>query len=291
MSEDRRRCCGIDLRKNSVTVCVLAPLGERHIETKKRKFRTFTRDLKELRAWLKNCRVTEIHLACALRAGCDVLLSWDGPLTSIKHEKIRIEKPRMIGQARLPLIVASGDLDANSTSTKPAPSTPPTAPMSQPSAVTTTPRNPAPSQPASVPVPATDPVTNAPPLPKSGNGSGSADSTSEPSVEMQAAPPAHPIARRSAGAASQLPVCRPERSRWRGGYAWCVGQVFSGQELIALPIEDASPADASGFLLVSLSKMARPALSIPSVPLCHSFGSRHFRSRLATIHSELASFR
>ncbi len=62
MKENHRRCCGIDVHKNSVTVCVLAPLGERHIETKKRKFPTFTRDLKQLRAWLKNCQVTEIAM-------------------------------------------------------------------------------------------------------------------------------------------------------------------------------------------------------------------------------------
>src|SRR5204862_3861862 len=37
-------------------------LGQRHIETKRRKFRTFTRDLKQLRAWLKNCQVTEIAM-------------------------------------------------------------------------------------------------------------------------------------------------------------------------------------------------------------------------------------
>ena len=62
MKVNPRRCCGIDVHKNSVTVCVLAPLGQRHIETKKRKFRTFTRDLKQLRAWLKNCQVTEIAM-------------------------------------------------------------------------------------------------------------------------------------------------------------------------------------------------------------------------------------
>jgi len=59
---NHRRCCGIDVHKNSVTVCVLAPVGERHIETKKRKFRTFTRDLKQLRVWLKHCQVTEIAM-------------------------------------------------------------------------------------------------------------------------------------------------------------------------------------------------------------------------------------
>ena len=62
MKENHRRCCGIDVHKNSVTVCVLPPLGQRHIEVKKRKFRTFTRDLKQLRAWLKNCQVTEIAM-------------------------------------------------------------------------------------------------------------------------------------------------------------------------------------------------------------------------------------
>jgi transposase len=55
---DRQR----HVHKNSVTVCVLAPSGQRHIETKRRKFRTFTRDLKQMRAWLKNCQVTEIAM-------------------------------------------------------------------------------------------------------------------------------------------------------------------------------------------------------------------------------------
>jgi transposase len=62
VKDNYRRCCGIDVHKNSVTVCVLAPLGQLHIETKKRTFRTFTRDLKQLRAWLKNCEVTEIAM-------------------------------------------------------------------------------------------------------------------------------------------------------------------------------------------------------------------------------------
>lgn len=35
-------------------------------------------------------------LACALRAQCDVLLAWDGPLLNVQHDKIRIEKPAMI---------------------------------------------------------------------------------------------------------------------------------------------------------------------------------------------------
>src|SRR5437667_780052 len=62
MKENYRRCCGIDVHKNSVTVCVLGPTGQQHIAIKKRKFRTYTRDLKQLRAWLKNCQVTEIAM-------------------------------------------------------------------------------------------------------------------------------------------------------------------------------------------------------------------------------------
>ena len=34
-----------------------------------------------------------IHLACALRAGCDVLLAWDHRLLNVNHPDIRIEEP------------------------------------------------------------------------------------------------------------------------------------------------------------------------------------------------------
>jgi transposase len=43
-------------------VCVLAPVGQPRMGVKKRKFRTFTRDLKQMRAWLKNCKVTEVAM-------------------------------------------------------------------------------------------------------------------------------------------------------------------------------------------------------------------------------------
>lgn len=62
MKREYRRCCGIDVHKNSVTVCVLAPVGKPEVEVRRRNFRTFTRDLKELRTWLKNCKVTEIAM-------------------------------------------------------------------------------------------------------------------------------------------------------------------------------------------------------------------------------------
>src|SRR5205823_9527701 len=57
-----RRCCGIDVHKKSVTVCVLPLRGRPETETEKLTFRIFTRDLKQLRTWLKNCRVTEIAM-------------------------------------------------------------------------------------------------------------------------------------------------------------------------------------------------------------------------------------
>ena len=34
-----------------------------------------------------------IHLACAMRARCDVLLAWDAPLIGVSHPDIRIEEP------------------------------------------------------------------------------------------------------------------------------------------------------------------------------------------------------
>src|ERR1700730_16873318 len=62
MEQKYRRCCGIDVHKKSVTVGVLPPEGQPQIEIKKRNFRTFTRDLRQLRAWLKACKVTEVAM-------------------------------------------------------------------------------------------------------------------------------------------------------------------------------------------------------------------------------------
>lgn len=40
-----------------------------------------------------------IHLACALRAKCDVLLAWDRPLSkNVNHPDIRVEEPEFRGQ-------------------------------------------------------------------------------------------------------------------------------------------------------------------------------------------------
>jgi transposase len=60
METGYRRCCGIDVHKKSLSVCVLAPEGKRSLGVRHEVFRTFTRDLKRLRAWLSKCGVTEI---------------------------------------------------------------------------------------------------------------------------------------------------------------------------------------------------------------------------------------
>lgn len=43
-----------------------------------------------------------VHLASALRAGCDVLLAWDNRFRQVQHPDIRIEEPRILGQGELP---------------------------------------------------------------------------------------------------------------------------------------------------------------------------------------------
>jgi transposase len=62
MQAKYRRCCGIDVHKKSVTVCILPPVGKHGDEVRRRNFPTFTDDLKQLRTWLKACKVTEIAM-------------------------------------------------------------------------------------------------------------------------------------------------------------------------------------------------------------------------------------
>ena len=47
------------------------------------------------------------HLACALRAGCDVLLAWDDKLTGVSHPNISCEEPQMLGQQSLLLALGN----------------------------------------------------------------------------------------------------------------------------------------------------------------------------------------
>jgi transposase len=60
MQTSYRRCCGIDVHKKSVTVHVLPPQGQPEAKPLEREFRTFSRDLRSLRGWLKRYQVSEV---------------------------------------------------------------------------------------------------------------------------------------------------------------------------------------------------------------------------------------
>jgi transposase len=60
MSTSYRRCCGIDVHKKSVTVHVLPPQGQTEVKPLEREFRTFSRELRRLRGWLKRYQVSEV---------------------------------------------------------------------------------------------------------------------------------------------------------------------------------------------------------------------------------------
>ena len=52
-----QRCCGMDVHKDSVTACVLLIDEYGEWRSEKRKFRTMTRDLREMLAWLASLDV------------------------------------------------------------------------------------------------------------------------------------------------------------------------------------------------------------------------------------------
>jgi transposase len=57
-----QRCCGMDVHKDSVTVCVLLIDEYGEWGSEKRKFRTMTRDLREMATWLASLRVEAIAM-------------------------------------------------------------------------------------------------------------------------------------------------------------------------------------------------------------------------------------
>ena len=59
-----RRCCGMDIHKDTVVVCVLPPEGTKSVVARKT-YRTFRNDLTRMRGWLKQLQVTEIAIAYA----------------------------------------------------------------------------------------------------------------------------------------------------------------------------------------------------------------------------------
>ena len=62
MEPGYRRCCGIDVHKDTLTVTVLPPVGRADMKIKRQVYRTFTRNLRRLRGWLCSCRVTDVAM-------------------------------------------------------------------------------------------------------------------------------------------------------------------------------------------------------------------------------------
>jgi transposase len=56
-----RRCCGMDVHKETVVVSVLAPPG-REVVLLRKTYRTLRNDLIRMRTWLKQLKVTEIAM-------------------------------------------------------------------------------------------------------------------------------------------------------------------------------------------------------------------------------------
>jgi transposase len=61
MNEGYRRCCGMDIHKDTVVVCVLPPVGGDG-QAARKVYGTFRNDLIRMRVWLKQLKVTEIAM-------------------------------------------------------------------------------------------------------------------------------------------------------------------------------------------------------------------------------------
>jgi len=57
-----RRCAGMDVHKNSVSVCVRIRSPRDHFETETAVFRTFTRDLEQMADWLKERKIRQVAM-------------------------------------------------------------------------------------------------------------------------------------------------------------------------------------------------------------------------------------
>jgi transposase len=55
-----QRCCGLDVHQASVTACLLVGTAHQQVSRETRKFGTMTRDLNELRDWLKDKGCTHV---------------------------------------------------------------------------------------------------------------------------------------------------------------------------------------------------------------------------------------
>lgn len=62
MSQVYRRCCGMDVHKETVVVCVLSPDGGEEREMVRKSFGTFRNELARMRGWLKQKKITHIAM-------------------------------------------------------------------------------------------------------------------------------------------------------------------------------------------------------------------------------------
>ena len=58
-----RRCCGMDVHKESVTACLLLIDDYGEFQVEKRRYGTMTQELQELACWLKGQGVERIAIA------------------------------------------------------------------------------------------------------------------------------------------------------------------------------------------------------------------------------------
>jgi Transposase len=57
-----RRCCGIDVHKDSITACVLVNEAGKERSVRKKQFRTYWKDLQRLRFWLLASKVEKVAM-------------------------------------------------------------------------------------------------------------------------------------------------------------------------------------------------------------------------------------
>jgi transposase len=114
-----RRCSGIDVHKKSVTVHVRPPQGQAEGRTLEREFRTFSRDLRSLRGWLKSCRITEVVMESTGQYWRPVWNILEGAvprlvLVNPAHVKaLAGRKTDRIDAQRLARYLENGDLDGS----------------------------------------------------------------------------------------------------------------------------------------------------------------------------------
>jgi len=114
-----RRCSGIDVHKKTAMVHVRPVQGQAAGRTLEREFRTFSRDLRSLRGWLKSCRVTEVVMESTgqyWRAVWNILEGAVPRLVLVNPAHVKAlagRKTDWIDARRLARYLENGDLDGS----------------------------------------------------------------------------------------------------------------------------------------------------------------------------------